>query len=826
MSFMVSALLVAYFPGALLFRLPFAGRERRADLDAGERLFWHVILSVAWSLSLVLILAALEVYRFERLLWINGALSALLVVAGRAGLLYRGAAKRPSWTLVLPIALVLFGLWRFFPASEYIIGGKDPGTYINEGIQIAQRGTLAIHDPLVRTVPASLRDLFFPPHYRAEYYSNRFMGFFLVDPAAGLVMGQFPHLFPASIAVAYGLDGLTGARSTVTIWAILGVLAVYFAGRRLAGAGAAFAAALLLSLNVVTLWFARYPNAELAMQALLFAALLAFARAHQDDDRFFAPIAGWLAGLLIFLRTIDALLALVAIVGAVVLVYVVSGRRPRFGFLAVLAACALIGWFYMTGPMRAYWWLPTVYLANLPRAQMIAAVAGGLVALVLIAWLRRRHAARVQAVVPLVITAVVLLAAGYAWFLRRPGDRLNDYDAYALRAFTDFYLDPIVLVAALVGLVLLARRDFWRDPAFVATLIGFSLFLFFKMKIVPVHFWAMRRFVPVILPGILLLAGAAAFAAFGQPWGRWRIARALIGCIALGIAALQYVAASAPIAPHVEYAGVIPYLEGLASRFGDRDLVLAESRDTGSDVHTLALPLAYIYAKNVLVLSSARPDKVMFRAFLEQALARYERVLFIGGGGTDLVSRRILATHLTSEKARVPEYDAPTNAYPQGVRNKDFDYGIYQLALGTAAGPFSLDVGANDDIFVVRFHARETTEGRTIRWTGRISQIAVVGMTGSEREVTFVMHDGGRPRPAPPARVDVFFDDVPIGAIDVGSGFQTYRVALPPELVARAAARDEPAQLRLASTVWRPRDLIGGSDDRELGVMVDRVEVR
>jgi hypothetical protein len=825
MSSFLAAVLVAYLPGALFFRLPFAERDRRARLDAAERTFWHVLLSVAWSLSVVLVLAALEVYRFERLLWINGVLCALLLMGGRGRLLYRGSAARPSWTIALPIALVVFGVWRFFPASEYIIGGKDPGTYVNEGIQIAQRGTLAIHDPLVPTVPASLRELFFPPHYRAEYYSNRFMGFFLLDPATGLVMGQFPHVFPASIAVGYGLNGLTGARSTVTVWAILGVLAVYFLAVRLVGAGAAFAAATLLSLNVVTLWFARYPNAEMAMQTFLFAALLAFARAHQDDDGFFSPVAGWLAGLLIFLRTPDALISLLAILGAAVLMFAATGRRPRFGFLAILVPLAIVGWLYMTGPMRAYWWLQGVYLVNLSQTALIAGVVAGVAALVLIAILRRRHATGIQRVVPLVIAAVVLLAAGYAWFLRRPGDRLNDYDAYALRTFTDFYLDPIVLVAALVGLVLIARRDFWRDPAFMSVLVAFSLFLFFKMKIVPVHFWAARRFVPVILPGALLLAGAAAFAAFGQT-RRWRIVRAVAGLVALGLAAQHYFTRSAPIVPHIEYAGVIPYVEGIAKRVGDRDLVIAESRDTSSDVHTLALPLAYIYARNVLWLSSARPNKVMLLAFLEQALARYDRVLFIGGGGTDLLSRRITATSVASEKARVPEYESAYDAYPTSVRQKDYDFGIYQLALGETRGPFTLDVGEKDDLNVVRFFAKETTEGRTIRWTGRNSQIAVVGMTGTEREVTFVMHDGGRPPNATPARVDVFFDDAPIGTIDVKSGFQSYRLALPPALVAGAAAKDEPAQIRLASTVWRPREFLGGTDDRELGVMLDRVEVR
>jgi len=43
----------------------------------------------------------------------------------RAKLRYTPPAARPSWTIVLPIVLVALGCWRFFPASEFIIGGKD-----------------------------------------------------------------------------------------------------------------------------------------------------------------------------------------------------------------------------------------------------------------------------------------------------------------------------------------------------------------------------------------------------------------------------------------------------------------------------------------------------------------------------------------------------------------------------------------------------------------------------------------------------------------------------------------------------------------------------
>ena len=43
---------------------------------------------------------------------------------------------------VVPVGLVILGAVLYFPSAEYVIGGKDPGTYINEGVQIAQRGSL------------------------------------------------------------------------------------------------------------------------------------------------------------------------------------------------------------------------------------------------------------------------------------------------------------------------------------------------------------------------------------------------------------------------------------------------------------------------------------------------------------------------------------------------------------------------------------------------------------------------------------------------------------------------------------------------------------
>src|SRR6185503_13921442 len=95
----------------------------------------------------------------------------------------------------LPLALAVLGGWRFLPPSEYIIGGKDPGVYVNSGIQIAQRGALVVRDPVVAGVPAFARDLFFPSDKsRERFVAPRFMGFYVLDPDTGAVVSPFPHV--------------------------------------------------------------------------------------------------------------------------------------------------------------------------------------------------------------------------------------------------------------------------------------------------------------------------------------------------------------------------------------------------------------------------------------------------------------------------------------------------------------------------------------------------------------------------------------------------------------------------------------------------------
>jgi hypothetical protein len=834
----LALVLVAWLPGAVLFRLPDRSRAVRAALPADERAFWALLLSVVWSALVVLALAAFGEYAFERLLVVNAFVAIAALVVWRGRLRLGSVAPWPQWWACVPVALITIGCWSFFPGSEYVIGGKDPGTYINSGIQIAQRGSVIVTDPTVAGVPAPLRDLFFPSHQRDEYYGVRFMGFFIQDPAAGTVISQFPHFYPATVAIAYGVDGLTGARNAIGAWAILGVLAVYFAGSHLFGRAAAGIAAALLSLNVATVWFARYPNSELPMQALLFGAILASARARAGDGWFFGATAGALLGTTLLLRY-EVLIALAAFAAVALLAPV---TRERFGraFTVALVTTGAVGLWYLLDPMRAYSYLPLGFIRD--RGGWVLAGSALAAALVARTVLQLGAVQRaVRRLLPPALAIGLTVLAVYAYFVRQPGGRTALGDAMAFRSFA-WYTTPEVLAAAVLGAAVITWRRFWQAPVFLTTFAVFSVFFFYKTRIVPEHFWTARRFLGMALPGSVLLATALVMEAAGSDIiGRLTrrfglsqrvvsgLAAALLVVLALPVA-VTYARAAGPLRRHVEYAGLIPRLETLATSIGEKDLVIVESRNAGSDLHVLAVPLAYIYARHALVLDSPAPDKRLFETFVAWADSVYDRVLFLGGGGTDLLTRTLSASPIGGDKFQVPEYDTPLNQFPRGVHNKEFEFGLYRISAVAEApqGPIALSIGSLDDLNVVRFHAREVhgQTGVAYRWSRGQSYVLLAGLSPEARQVTVWMSSGGRPAVAPPATVEVSLAEVRLGSATPRDAVEPFSFDLPPDLVRRLASDRDPVRLQLRVPTWNPAELVGGPDRRDLGVIVSRVEVR
>jgi hypothetical protein len=136
-----------------------------------------------------------------------------------------------------------------------------------------------------------------------------------------------------------------------------------------------------------------------------------------------------------------------------------------------------------------------------------------------------------------------------------------------------------------------------------------------------------------------------------------------------------------------------------------------------------------------------------------------------------------------------------------------------------------LDVGGFDDLWVLRLHAKEQGDGATYRWTREVSYVSLQGLQAGARAIVLRMYNGGRPPGAGSAVVQVLLNDRPLGTVTVDGPWRDYRMALPADAAATAASLALPSVLRLVSSTWTPKSVLGGGDDRALGVMLDRVRV-
>ena len=316
--------------GLVLFLLPglvfLAGlrREDRASLLFDEALFLIVGVSVALSSWVALVLAEIGVFSLPRGALVTGTVSTLAALGAAA----RGRLTLPGshWTGLRAIApaLVVLALALALQTrpSEYVVGGRDPGTYIAGMALVARTGSVAYVDPVVLSIPRADIGLF----YRADGPWGRFMGMPLESPESGRVVPEFFHLFPAFGAYLFAALGIRGALAAPCVFGVLGTLAALLAWRRVFGTAVGWMAAVLLSLNVIQVWFGRYPVAEPMAEFLVFLALWAFALWEERGAPMFGLLAGTALGLTLLVR-IDNVLILVPL-GVYLLVRRLQGALP------------------------------------------------------------------------------------------------------------------------------------------------------------------------------------------------------------------------------------------------------------------------------------------------------------------------------------------------------------------------------------------------------------------------------------------------------------------------------------------------------------------
>lgn len=482
----------------------------------------------------------------------------------------RPAVRRPAgWDAVLLAGLAGAGvLYLAFP-TETMMTGRDMGVYTAHAIHIAERGTLTVPYPW----PPELAPLF-RPAFRA------FPGFYATP---GAMTPQFGHLFPAWLAQAYAAFGIGGLYRANGVLALLSAGVLYGACRAVAGKAPATVAILFLAYNVSQLWLARITLTEILTQLLVWAGLLLLLRALDDGDVRLAGWAGLLLGVSVLVR-IDALLVLPLLFLAHLAHRILadSAARRSAVWLSVYRTAVpayALGVAYYRVFSRPYYDQHEVFIT--PMIWLTAAAVGALLLGMTPLGGLVRPLARSRAALAAVVLVVVGLSA-YAYVLRplqepKPVFSLRGTPVPGMRSHVEealvnlgAYLSPPVVVAGIAGWLLVCGAAMRRGRGLhllpVLAVCGALTAAYVRdQAIYPDHYWAIRRFVPVVIPGLVLFAAVAA---------DWAVRRAR----------------SRPLSRGLAIAALL-FLTGWTAHAAMLSATFAESRGTDEAVRALAARL-------------------------------------------------------------------------------------------------------------------------------------------------------------------------------------------------------------------------------------------
>ena len=503
------------------------------------------------------------------------------------------------------------------PGFSYGVADKDPGGYVSHAVVISETGGYSFVDPVLATAAA---DPTFPVQLTSP--GARFAGVWVRDASTGLIVPQFYHLWPALLATAHDAGGRSGLLVAVPLAGVVSVLALCALLRRVGdellpgraggaqrgtagGLVAAGAGGLLLATNQLQVWQARYPTTEVLAQALYVGALLGVVVALRTGWRPAAGTAGLLVGVGWLTRADGLLLVLLSVgLGAALLATRRWDARATWfaGGLAVVTPHALLQAYDLAASYSAANGIP-------PLPTVVAAVLACLAAaLVLrVSGLTVRAAGalaspRVQRAVGLLVLAAAggLMALGYL----RPrlfgadtfdynGREVRSYDESVMARLTWFVSLPgFALVLAGLAVVVLLR---WRSVAWAAvlpTLLLFPLYGYSAMNSTRLMWWT-RRYVPTVLPGVVVLIALAVAFLLVWPW-RGRIASAATGALALAGLLALFLSQSLPVRAHDEFAGSFELAQEVAAVAGERDGVFLWEADQGcctGPTRLLAIPV-------------------------------------------------------------------------------------------------------------------------------------------------------------------------------------------------------------------------------------------
>lgn len=789
-------------------------RPVERELDWWEGIFFSAGTSLVVNGWIALVLSELGWFtgmRVATLAWLIGA---------AAWYLYRrrGWTWHPSWALPIPsnligiVALLTVGVIVYGQPAEWWFGGRDPGVYLNTAVALAKNGSLVIPEPTRSLISQEAAGQF-----------TQFPGFY--PKPDGTLLPQFFHVFPAMLAVVYDLaPGLTLWLSPVL--GLTAILGIYTLLRRW-GIQTALVGASLLTLNFAQIWYARGPYTEVLTQVFLFLSAGAWAVAARGH-----ALAGFVSSVAVGI----ALLTRIDMVTVVPLMAIgvwwlgMAKRIPMsvttaytYGLMltgvhAVVHATVFSNDYASDILALSFHW-------KLSVAQAVVITLGGMalvMPLVLTLWRRFGDG----------ITAFVLRrrywCANTVWFMLAG---LLAY-GYLIRPYVDggvternlatynkeavvrlgWYLSPLGLVAGMLGFFFHLRRlDRFVGPFTVAAVFT-CVFYLVNMRIYPDHFWAVRRFVPVVIPAFIVFATVLIGVVADRVSVRWSrpmvlLLTSLLLVIPIRTGWLFY--------GHREYAGSYQLLSEIAARVPTDAVILVNKQEV-----LVATPLRFMFDR-LVAQTISKPKPTVLARQIRRWLDEGRQVFILAGdmqlGGFEpgLYYRYLGYVGGTVPRVR-PRYDG----FPNTIEQYAVWGHLYQ-AVRHDQPERTWDVGSAEDMNLGAngVYGREIgPNGTTFRWTSQRAELQLGAFDESTKYLLRLRLAGHRWTKGQPYRI--YVNGQPVASLFSKPAFQSYQVALDSGLL-----RPGTNVLVLEAPTFVPAEKLKSSDTRELGMMLDQVQV-
>jgi Dolichyl-phosphate-mannose-protein mannosyltransferase len=416
--------------------------------------------------------------------------------------------------------------------GQNVYATRDPATYNITARWLMDHGTLHIPtNPAVFGAPGGTMNC------GTWAFCNGGAGFSPVN--GNQVYSQGNHLMPALGAVIGWIFGTQGMFRANLILGALALFVFFGLVRRVVGAPWALLAMVIIAVSMPMLYVSRDMYSEPLMMLFLMGALSMLYRATSTRRVRDFALAGFVAGCSAMVR-IDAYGALLSILLAAIVLTGVAAAGTRRGAairgLALIVAglaSTLVGWLDVTRLSYGYY-RDTRKNIVLEEKGALALLVVGVIAIALVwrpgvrTWLARE---RTRRLLTSVLTGALILA--FLVFLSRPlwstthgavnnvtlaiwqqqsGVKVDGtllYNEKALSYIASYY-SWVTIVLAVAGYALLLRMLVRRRDYGLTAILGMGLTMsalyLWDWQITADQPWGMRRFVPVIIPLLVLAA--------------------------------------------------------------------------------------------------------------------------------------------------------------------------------------------------------------------------------------------------------------------------------------------------------------------------------